>query len=158
MVQILRDFRCKTYITKMPHCQYVFLFFFSAKKKNNTKQRFIDDVRRLPDKVFSHDIQCQRGAPGKKPPNAQMSHVQTIYSTVKILENNRKKLTVRLENSQNLVTSDNLDLGNTMRVTKKNTNLGGSKTLTSVLDNLLNDRVGSKLQPAGSLARVGGSR
>lgn len=45
-----------------------------------------------------------------------------------------------------------------MRVTKENTNLGGSKTLTGVLDDLLNDRVGSELQPAGGVARVGGSR
>lgn len=42
-----------------------------------------------------------------------------------------------------------------MGVTENDTDLGGSKTLTSILDDLLNDRVGSKLQPARSLARVG---
>ena len=53
-----------------------------------------------------------------------------------------------------------LDLGNAVRVTKDLTNLGGSGTLLCELANLLNNLLGSSLQPGGRVARVrdGGSR
>jgi hypothetical protein len=62
-----------------------------------------------------------------------------------------------LENSENSVTGDKLDLGNTMAVAKDNTNLRGSGTLTGELGDLLNNLLGGGLQPRRSGARVGES-
>lgn len=42
-----------------------------------------------------------------------------------------------------------------MGVTENDTNLRGSKTLASVLGDLLNNRLGSELEPGRSAARVG---
>jgi hypothetical protein len=64
---------------------------------------------------------------------------------------------VGLEDSQNAVTSDNLDLGNTVRVTENDTNLRRGSTLLGELADLLNDLVGGSLEPGGRGARVGES-
>lgn len=80
--------------------------------------------------------------------------------------------TARLQDTEDLVTSDNceglahaqscseyteltLDLGNAVRVTKDLTDLGGSGTLLCELADLLNNLLGSGLQPSGGVARVG---
>lgn len=86
--------------------------------------------------------------------------------------------TVRLEDSENLVpcstqvsliqsperptnpsrqepTSNNLDLGDTMGITKDDTNLRGGGTLPGKLADLLVNLLGSSLRPGGSSARVG---
>ena len=78
--------------------------------------------------------------------------------------------------TEDLVTGDDLDLGNTVAVTEDNTDLGGGSTafisfapflsqrqeslnipLLGELADLVNDLVGSGLQPAGGSARVGES-
>ena len=55
------------------------------------------------------------------------------------------------------LTGHNLDLGNTVGVTENDTNLRRSGTLPGQLADLLDDLVGSGLEPRGSGARVGES-
>ena len=52
------------------------------------------------------------------------------------------------------LTSDNLDLGNTVRVTEDDTNLRWSGTLLCELADLVNDLLWSGLEPCWSSARV----
>jgi len=52
-------------------------------------------------------------------------------------------------------TSDNLDLGDTVGVTEDDTNLRRGGTLTGELADLVNDLLGSGLEPCGRSARVG---
>lgn len=60
---------------------------------------------------------------------------------------NLRSETVRLENTENLVTSDTLNLRNAVGVTKNDTNLGGGKTLLSELEDLLANLLGGSLDP-----------
>lgn len=62
--------------------------------------------------------------------------------------------TVGLQDSQDLVTSDNLGLGNSVGISQDNTDLRRSQTLSGVLDDLLNDVVGGQLEPSWSVSRV----
>lgn len=62
--------------------------------------------------------------------------------------------TVRFQDSQDLVTGDNLRLGNTVSISQENTDLGWSQTLPGVLNDLLNDLVRSQLEPSWSVSRV----
>lgn len=55
--------------------------------------------------------------------------------------------TVRLEDSHNLVTGDNLGLRNSVSISQNDTNLRWSKTLLGVLQNLVNNRFWSRLVP-----------
>jgi len=52
-----------------------------------------------------------------------------------------------LEDTQDSVTSDNLDLGDSVGVTEDNTDLRRSGTLLGQLADLVNDLLGSGLQP-----------
>ena len=54
-------------------------------------------------------------------------------------------------------TSDDLDLSDTVGVTENDANLGRGSTLSGELADLLNDLVGSGLEPGGSGAGVGES-
>jgi len=65
---------------------------------------------------------------------------------------------IRLENSENLVASDDLNLSNTVRVTENNTNLRWSGTLLRELADLIYNLLGSGLQPRRRSARVWESR
>ena len=51
------------------------------------------------------------------------------------------------EDTQNLVSSDKAHLGNTVRVTEGNTNLGRGETLASQLDDVFHDVLGGGLEP-----------
>ena len=62
--------------------------------------------------------------------------------------------TVGLQDSQDLVTSDNLGLGNTVSISQDNTDLGRSQTLSGVLDDLFNNFVSGELEPSWSVSRV----
>lgn len=66
--------------------------------------------------------------------------------------------TVGLEDSQDLVTGDNLGLGNTVSISQDNTNLRRSQTLSGVLDDLLNNLVRGQLEPSWGVSGVRGSR
>lgn len=66
--------------------------------------------------------------------------------------------TVTLEDSENLVSSDDLDLGDTVRVTKDLTDLRRSGALLCELADLLDDLLGSGLEPRRWVAAVGDSR
>lgn len=66
--------------------------------------------------------------------------------------------TVGFEDTEDLVTSGNLDLGNTVGVTENDTDAGGGQTLTSVLDDLLLDVLRRLLEPCGVLAGIGDGR
>ena len=56
--------------------------------------------------------------------------------------------TVRLQNSQDLVTSNDLGLGDTVGISQQDTDLGWSQTLSGVLDNLLDDSIRRQLEPS----------
>lgn len=62
--------------------------------------------------------------------------------------------TVGLQDSQDLVTSDNSSLGDTVSISQDNTNLRWSQTLSGVLDDLLNNFVSRELEPRRSVSRV----
>ena len=80
-----------------------------------------------------------------------------LDEVVKVLRDLRSK-TLRLEDTEDLVTGDETDLGNTLRVTELNTDLRGGHTLTGELDNLLDNLLGGGLEPRGGSAAVGQSR
>jgi hypothetical protein len=65
-----------------------------------------------------------------------------------------------LQDTQNAVTSDDLDLGNAVGVTQDDANLRRGSTLTGELGDLVNDLLGSGLQPGRGSTRVrnGGGR
>jgi hypothetical protein len=73
---------------------------------------------------------------------------------VKILGNFGCKA-VGLEDTDNLLTSDGLDLGNTIRVTQDNTNLGGGQTLLGELADVFLDIGSRNLAPRRRSALVG---
>jgi hypothetical protein len=52
-------------------------------------------------------------------------------------------------------TSDDLDLGDTVRISEDDTNLRRSSTLLCEFADLIHDLVGSGLQPRGRCSRVG---
>lgn len=68
--------------------------------------------------------------------------------------------TLRLEDTEDFVSSHETDLGNAMRVTKGDTDLGGGETLAGELDDLVNNLLWGGLEPGrGSPAvREGGGR
>jgi len=55
--------------------------------------------------------------------------------------------TFRLEDSEDLVTSDESDLGNSLRVSQLDTNLRWGETLSSELEDLIADLLGCGLEP-----------
>jgi len=65
---------------------------------------------------------------------------------------------LRLEDTKDLVTGDEADLGDAVRVTEGNTNLGRGETLAGELDDVLDDFVGGRLEPRRRGALVGESR
>ena len=74
--------------------------------------------------------------------------------------NKRDVRTLGLEDTQDLVTGDEADLGDAVRVTEGDTDLGGGQALASELGDLLDDLFGGSLEPRrGSAAvREGGGR
>jgi hypothetical protein len=68
--------------------------------------------------------------------------------------------TIALQDPQNFVTRHETDLGNAMRVTEGDTNLGGGKTLAGELADVLNDLLGGCLEPGwrGAAVRESGGR
>jgi len=62
---------------------------------------------------------------------------------------------VGLENAHYLASSDVLYLGNTVGVTKNDTDLAGSETLPGELANVVAHFAGGGLEPAGGSATVG---
>lgn len=76
---------------------------------------------------------------------------------VQVLGNLRSK-TLALENTQDLVTSDRAHLGHTVAVTELSTDLRRSNTLTSELNDLLDDLLWRSLEPGRRVAAVRESR
>lgn len=66
--------------------------------------------------------------------------------------------TVALEDTEDLVTSHEADLGNTVAVPQDDTDLGGSQALPGELHDVVHDVVGSGLEPRRGSATVGESR
>ena len=66
----------------------------------------------------------------------------------------RSKYTVALQDTQDLVTSDEADLGDAVRVAEGDTDLRGSETLTGELDDVLDDILGRCLEPRRGSAAV----
>ena len=65
------------------------------------------------------------------------------------------KRTLGLEDTENLVTGDEADLGDAVGVTEGNTDLGGGQALAGELDDLVNNIVGGGLEPRRGRAAVG---
>lgn len=63
--------------------------------------------------------------------------------------------TLRLKDTEDLVTSDETHLGDAVRVAKGDTDLGRSKTLASQLDNVLDNILWGGLQPFRGSTEVG---
>lgn len=80
-----------------------------------------------------------------------------LDKVVKVLRDLRSK-TLRLEDTEDLVTGNETNLSDTLRVTELNTDLRRGHTLTGELDNLLNDLLGGGLEPRGGSAAVRQSR
>jgi len=76
---------------------------------------------------------------------------------VQILGDLRSK-TVALEDSQDLVASNALDLGNSMRITQDDADLRGRETLSGELADLVTKILRRDLEPRGRSAAVGQSR
>lgn len=66
--------------------------------------------------------------------------------------------TAGLQDSHDLVTSDDTGLGNTVSISQQDTDLRWGQTLSGVLDDLLNDRLSGSLEPSWSISRVWNSR
>lgn len=67
-------------------------------------------------------------------------------------------LTVRLQDTEDLVTGGDGDLWDTVGVSKDDTDLGWGVTLSGKLDDLLDNRVGSHLLPGRRVTGVWDSR
>jgi hypothetical protein len=80
-----------------------------------------------------------------------------LDQVVKIFGNLRSK-TVRLEDTEDLVTGDGLDLGNAVGVTENNTNLSRGETLLGILANHVNNLIGGGLDPRSRSATIGEGR
>jgi len=65
---------------------------------------------------------------------------------------------LRLQDTEYLVTGDDLNLGDSVGITKNNTNLGGQRTLTGELGYLLDDLFRGGLEPARRSPRVWNGR
>ena len=65
--------------------------------------------------------------------------------------------TVGLQDTEDLVTSDETHLWDTVRVTEGYTDLGGGKTLPRQLGDVLDDILWSRLEPGRGSAAVGES-
>ena len=55
--------------------------------------------------------------------------------------------TLGFEDTENLVSGDEADLGDAVRVTEGNTDLGGRQTLAGELDDVLDDVLRGSLEP-----------
>jgi len=62
--------------------------------------------------------------------------------------------TTRLEDTEDLVASNNLHLRDTMAISQDNTDLGRGGTLAGQLADVVDDLVGRALEPSGHAARV----
>lgn len=80
-----------------------------------------------------------------------------LDQVVEVLGDLRSK-TLRLEDTEDLVTSDETHLSDTLRVTKLDTDLRRRHTLTGELGDLLNNLLGRGLEPRGGSAAVRQSR
>ena len=69
-------------------------------------------------------------------------------------------ITMGLEDTEDLVTSDKAHLGDTVRVTEGDTDLRGGQALTSKLNDVINDVLGGSLEPCrrGATIREGRGR
>ena len=80
-----------------------------------------------------------------------------LDKVVEVLRDLRSKA-LRLEDTQDLVTSHKADLGDTVAVTQDGTNLRGGNTLTRHLDDLGDHLLRGSLEPRRRRARVRQSR
>lgn len=80
-----------------------------------------------------------------------------LDQVVKIFRNGRGE-SVGLEDPENLVSSNALDLGNSVGIPEDNTDLRWGETLTGELEDVVGDLVGGQFQPTGSRSLVGQSR
>lgn len=67
-------------------------------------------------------------------------------------------VTVGLEDTEDLVTSDEADLGDAVGVTEGDTDLGGSETLAGEFGDVVYDVLGGRLEPRRGSAAVGEGR
>jgi hypothetical protein len=99
-------------------------------------------------KTASSNMQEQKG--GEKGKDAVYEDPYTFHRNV--------EHTVRLEDTKDLVTGDETDLGNTVRVTEGNTDLRWGQTLTGELDDVVDNIFWGRLEPRRGSATVRESR
>ena len=68
------------------------------------------------------------------------------------------KSTLRLEDTEDFVAGDEPHLGDTVRVTEGDTDLGGCEAFAGELDDVLNDILWCRLEPCGRCPAVGQGR
>jgi hypothetical protein len=66
--------------------------------------------------------------------------------------------TIGLQDTKDFVAGYEADLGDAMGVTEGDADLGGGQALTSELDDVVDDILGSRLEPGGGSAAVGEGR
>ena len=95
---------------------------------------------------------CQRssGIWGARPRKIKTRRLTTIKGSRRIWG----RRTVGLQDTEDLVTGNETDLGDTVRVTEGNTDLGGGETLASQLGDVVDDILGGGLEPRRWGARV----
>lgn len=87
-----------------------------------------------------------------------LAHLNGFLDQVVEIFGDLRSKTLRLEDTQNLVTSDEADLRNTVAVTELDTDLGGGNTLTSQFDDLFANLFRRRLEPRRRSAAVWQSR
>ena len=101
---------------------------------------------------------CQRssGIWGARPRKIKTHRLTTIKGSRGVWGRH----TVGLQDTEDLVTGDETDLGDTVRVTEGDTDLGGSETLASQLGDVVDDILGGGLEPRrrSATVREGGGR
>jgi hypothetical protein len=88
-------------------------------------------------------------APPASRPDSSWPHSSLIVGTPSDPPRLASQLTVRLEDTEHLVTRHALDLGNAVRVTEDDADLGRGETATGELEDLVADLLGGGLGPRG---------
>ena len=98
-------------------------------------------------------IICEVHVPGIVPLDFRIRRILLPAKLVSIISNKCRKFGA----FKSRHTSNNLDLSNTVRISKDNTNLGWSSTLLRELANLVDDLLGGGLEPRRRSAGIGES-
>src|SRR6266702_8056834 len=113
----------------------------SIKIKRNFESLSLRFVSRCFRTATAFLIRCQRssGIEGARPTQPPCAPVRTIATSS---AKDKRRRTVRLEDTEDFVTRDETHLGDAVRVTQGNTNLRRCETLARELNDVLDDVLG----------------